>query len=217
MKVAYIAIALFCSPGIASAMSFWAALAQIESGGNDYAVGDVGEVSRYQIRPEVWETYSSSHRYSDPVIALSIAERYMAKLKRDFEHVTGRPATEYDCVILWKAGIAGYEKRGFNASRMSAAHHDRIVRFRNLRGEEMLLTRVARQTPTQSAVAESAKPKAAGSSLQNFFSGPGAVADATGTFFRNPSAIERSGAERGLFALAKVQPVPEQSLTPYLR
>lgn len=139
MKSLALIIVLIFASEMAPAMSFWAALAEIESGHNDYAIGSVGEISRYQIRPEVWRAYSSSKRYADPAIALPIAEKYMAKLKRNFERATGRAATEADCVILWKSGIAGYEKRGFNPSRMSAAHHDRIARFDNLRMEGMTL------------------------------------------------------------------------------
>ena len=82
MKAISLIVAVIFWSAAAPAMSFWAALAEIESGGNDYAVGNVGEVSRYQIRPEVWRAYSSSRRYHDPAVALPIAEKYMAKLKR---------------------------------------------------------------------------------------------------------------------------------------
>lgn len=141
-------------------MSFWAALAEIESGGNDYAVGDVGEISRYQIRPEVWRTYSSSRRYTDSSVALPIAEKYMAKLRHDFERATGREPTETDCVILWKSGIAGYEKHGFNPAHMSAAHRDRINRFRNLRMPQFTLLRAAAQKLPQPTAADMQKPAA---------------------------------------------------------
>jgi hypothetical protein len=147
MKAIFIVATLVLSAGFAQGMSFWAALAQIESGANDYAIGDVGEISRYQIRPEIWRLYSSSKRYEDPAVALRIAQKYMAKLKRDFERATGRAPTEADCVILWKSGMAGYEKRGFLAGRMSIAHQDRIRRFSNLRSEDDLLARALARTP----------------------------------------------------------------------
>ena len=40
------------TPGFA--MDRWEALSMIESGNNDRAIGSVGEVSRFQIRPELW-------------------------------------------------------------------------------------------------------------------------------------------------------------------
>ena len=36
-----------------------AALGMLESGDNDTAVGAVGEVSRYQIKPWIWRQYST--------------------------------------------------------------------------------------------------------------------------------------------------------------
>jgi hypothetical protein len=38
----------------APAMDRWSALSMIESGDDDLAVGPGGEVSRFQIRPELW-------------------------------------------------------------------------------------------------------------------------------------------------------------------
>ena len=37
------------------AMDRWAALSQIESGDDDHAVGAAGEISRYQLKPEIWQ------------------------------------------------------------------------------------------------------------------------------------------------------------------
>lgn len=144
MKVIGLILAAMLWTNIGSAMSFWRALSEIESGQNDYAIGNVGEVSRYQIRPEIWKAYSAGHHYdyADRGVALSIAEKYLTRLKREFAEATGRPATEEDCVIMWKAGFSGYEKRGFNPTRMSAAHQDRITRFRNLRTEDAELVRI---------------------------------------------------------------------------
>jgi hypothetical protein len=158
--------------GMAPAMSFWTALAEIESGGNDYAIGNVGEVSRYQIRPEVWRAYSSSRHYANPAVALPIAEKYLAKLKRDFERVTGRAATESDCVILWKSGIAGYEKKGFNPARMSAAHQDRVTRFQNLRNESLMLVRGPAQKAAPPAVVPGAPRPVDSSGVERFFLPP---------------------------------------------
>jgi hypothetical protein len=45
---------LFILSANASAMDRWAALAMFESGDNDRIVGRAGEISRYQIRRELW-------------------------------------------------------------------------------------------------------------------------------------------------------------------
>jgi hypothetical protein len=41
-------------------MDRWSALSQIESGDDDHVVGAAGEVSRYQMKPEVWQRYAHS-------------------------------------------------------------------------------------------------------------------------------------------------------------
>src|SRR2546426_8121216 len=48
-----------------NALTVREALGMIESGNNDRAVGRAGEISRYQIKKNVWRKYSSSSRYSD--------------------------------------------------------------------------------------------------------------------------------------------------------
>jgi hypothetical protein len=187
-------------------MSFWTALAEIESGGNDYAVGEVGEISRYQIRPEVWRTYSSSRRYADPSTALPIAQKYMAKLKNDFENATGREPTEADCVILWKSGIAGYEKHGFNPARMSAAHWDRLNRFRNLRTEELTMLRTAAQkSPPQRAVSDTQKPAVVNAG-GTFFFGPATSIDTSSSPFDVPGSMNRTPREAGIFTQTQKPP-----------
>jgi len=187
--IGFIIAAVFWSSA-APAMSFWAALAEIESGGNDYAVGNVGEISRYQIRPEVWRVYSSSRRYADPAVALPVAKKYLAKLERDFERASGRPATEADCVILWKSGITGYEKRGFIPARMSAAHLDRITRFRNLRMEGTMLVQSPAQHPAAYSAVPGGQKQTNASVMENFFLGPAA----TNQFLQTGGWFTRIGA-----------------------
>ena len=42
------------------AMDRWAALSQIETRDNDKAVGAAGEISRYQVKPQLWRRYARS-------------------------------------------------------------------------------------------------------------------------------------------------------------
>jgi len=56
------------------------ALAMVESGGRDGAIGPAGEVSRYQIMPSVWRQYTSwpISKATNPAIALVVARAVMA-------------------------------------------------------------------------------------------------------------------------------------------
>src|ERR1700720_924076 len=60
------------------AMERWKALSQIESGDNDRALGLAGEISRYQIRPDVWRQYASTNTdWEKPGEALAVAKAVM--------------------------------------------------------------------------------------------------------------------------------------------
>jgi hypothetical protein len=80
-------------------MDRWAALSQIESGDNDLAVGQGGEVSRYQIKPALW----CSGAPSDCNAALENAQHIMQLRLTEFEHRFGRPATDFEFYVLWNA------------------------------------------------------------------------------------------------------------------
>lgn len=73
MKILVILLMLSAS---ASAMDRWTALAMLESGGNDQIIGQAGEVSRYQIRRELW----LGGKPSDASVALENAQRIWPNL-----------------------------------------------------------------------------------------------------------------------------------------
>src|SRR5437762_7245366 len=50
------------------------ALGMLESGNDDHAVGSAGEISRYQIKKNIWRTYSSSASFWDENEAWRVAE-----------------------------------------------------------------------------------------------------------------------------------------------
>jgi len=86
------------------AMDRWSALSQIESGDDDHAVGPVGEVSRYQIRPELWRHYSpTKDDWTNPTKALAVARRAMKERCAAFERAMHRPPTDSEFYILWNA------------------------------------------------------------------------------------------------------------------
>ncbi len=76
----------------------------MESGNNDCAVGAAGEVSRYQIRPEVWRRYASADAdWTDPAEALPVAKQAMQERCAPFERAMHRPPTDSEFYILWNA------------------------------------------------------------------------------------------------------------------
>jgi hypothetical protein len=87
----------------ASAMDRLNALWMLESGGNDYLVGKVGERSRYQVRPAVWRTVTVSRAFTQPKVARYVAATVMDRRSREFEARFGRPPTDFEYYGLWNA------------------------------------------------------------------------------------------------------------------
>ena len=102
------------------AMDRWSALSMIESGDNDRAVGAGGEVSRFQIRPELWP----GGNFKDTREALAAAQEVMKPRLEAFEKSHGRPATDFEFYVLWNAP--------WEADHPSKAVSERARRFSNL-------------------------------------------------------------------------------------
>jgi hypothetical protein len=97
LVVLIIACALIPS---AHAMDRWSALSMIESGDNDSAVGSVGEISRYQIRPTLWPG-GNPH---NPDLALNVAQTIMRARLARFEHSHhNRAPSDFEFYVLWNA------------------------------------------------------------------------------------------------------------------
>ena|SRR6266851_880153 len=87
-----------------AAMDRWAALSMLESADNDRAVGPAGEVSRYQIRPELWNAIvPSCSDPSDPCAALVAAQGIMQERCTAFERRYHRPPADFEFYVLWNA------------------------------------------------------------------------------------------------------------------
>ena len=85
-------------------MNRWAALSQIESSNNDYAIGTVGEISRYQIRPEVWVHYAAPNTaWQVPANALAVAKKVMQARCADFQKKFQRSPNDFEFYLLWNA------------------------------------------------------------------------------------------------------------------
>jgi hypothetical protein len=89
----------------ARAMDRWTALSMIESGGNDAAIGRAGEVSRFQIKPVLWERYCAypvSAR-TNPQAALQAARAIMDERCREFKRHQHRQPTNFEYYVLRNA------------------------------------------------------------------------------------------------------------------
>jgi hypothetical protein len=122
----------FCFRG--SAFDRWAALSQIESGDNDKAVGRLGEISRYQILPDVWASFAPQNaNCENPKDALTVAKVAMKKRCADFEKTFHRAPTDFEFYVLWNAPA--------QIRQPGAAVSERANRFCNLlRKDEALPT-----------------------------------------------------------------------------
>ena len=84
----------------AHAMDRWSALSMIESGNNDSAVGSLGEISRYQIRPKLWPGGNPHNRN----LALSVAQKIMrARLDKFLQTHHNRAPSDFEFYVLWNA------------------------------------------------------------------------------------------------------------------
>jgi hypothetical protein len=97
--VSLIAGGLFLFVIGAPAMDRWQALSMIESSDDDRAIGPCGEVSRFQIRPELWP----GGNFQNLRDALTAAQKVMKPRLEAFEKSHGRPATDFEFYVLWNA------------------------------------------------------------------------------------------------------------------
>jgi hypothetical protein len=102
------------------------ALSMIESGNNDFARGKDREISRFQIRREVWQqtTNAPISQATNASMALGVAQAIAAKRCQEFEKQHGRPPTDFEFYILWNAPA--------QLENPSPAVRARAVRFVNL-------------------------------------------------------------------------------------
>jgi len=106
------------TPGFA--MDRWEALSMIESGNNDRAIGSVGEVSRFQIRPELWPGGNPQN----PQLALTAAQKTMTPRLDRFQRIHKRQPTDFEFYVLWNAPWV--------VDHPSAVVKERAQRFVNL-------------------------------------------------------------------------------------
>jgi hypothetical protein len=99
----------------------FAALSMIESGDNDITIGPDGEISRYQILPEIWRKYTKLplSEAANPVAALNVARAIMSdRMSRfsNFQFSSFKPQQFY---LLWH-----------RPARLFAAHYPSLITAR---------------------------------------------------------------------------------------
>ena len=83
----------------ASAMNRWTALSMLETGDNDNVIGSCGEISRYQIRGELWPGGNPRDAKASLIVAKNVMHTRLSK----FEQTHKRAATDFEFYILWNA------------------------------------------------------------------------------------------------------------------
>lgn len=99
----------------AFSMDRWDALAMEESGTDDSAIGQAGEVSRYQVLPEVWKRCTNSIAWdasnpaknvqlipTNPKQANFVAWLIMFQRDEQFQKTYHRAPTDLEWALLWK-------------------------------------------------------------------------------------------------------------------
>lgn len=99
------AVLLLALADKAGAMDRFLALSQIESGDNDFAVGQAGEISRFQIRRELWQqlTHLPLSQATNSAIAYNVAKSIALARSESFRQQYNRPPTDLEFYILWNA------------------------------------------------------------------------------------------------------------------
>src|SRR5260370_2206326 len=79
------------------AMDRWSALSQIETRDNDCVIGAAGEISRYQIKPKLWQRYARSDaNWKNPAEALVAAQDLMKQRRAHLQRCYHRHPTDLD-------------------------------------------------------------------------------------------------------------------------
>jgi hypothetical protein len=99
IKALIVLVAALAIVSSARAMDRWAALSMIESGDDDSAIGSLGEVSRFQIRPYLWPG-GNPHNAG---VALDVAQKIMKPRVARFQHTHNRVPTDFEFYVLWNA------------------------------------------------------------------------------------------------------------------
>lgn len=104
------------------------ALSLHESNNNDFAVGKRGEVSRYQVMPQIWRMATLSRNWRSPAIANSVACKIIRERWTWFKNGTKREPTPQEFYAMWNApGL--FMVRSYRLESMPPEIQERCERF----------------------------------------------------------------------------------------
>ncbi len=125
--------------GTVEALPVRESLAMFESGARqaqfcraDLKRGNSGEVSRFQIMPDIWRQYTRSRDFENPEVAWSVASRILDDRSRWFAERRGRNPNAVELYLLWNKP-ASFAAVGFDPERVRTVYRERAQRFANLR------------------------------------------------------------------------------------
>ncbi|MFM7215502.1 MAG: hypothetical protein ACKO3H_11565 [Verrucomicrobiota bacterium] len=121
----------WCSPVRDSLAMFESGATGPEASSADRVRGGAGEISRFQILPEVWRAYSKSRDYTNPQVAWTVAQRILDDRISDFQKATGRPPRPVELYLLWnKPGH--FAAKGYSVRKVASHYRLKAERFENL-------------------------------------------------------------------------------------
>lgn len=113
------------------------ALAMVETGAEPSRIGAAGERSAFQISPLVWHTWTlkpfSAKHTQNPELSAKVAKLQLAWLCQTFMRFSGgKTPSDVDLYVMWNAGFSYYQRKQFNALRVSKEIRERAIRYGNL-------------------------------------------------------------------------------------
>lgn len=111
------------------------AIAEIETGNDNNAIGKLHERSRYQFRESTWKDHCDrpfEEATTNPALADSVAQEYIKWNMRYFITGCSRQPTAFDIAVMWNAGCGFYKRRQFNRSRVPAQVKEYANRVENI-------------------------------------------------------------------------------------
>lgn len=88
---------------------FLAAIAMVESSNNDFARGHDNEVSRYQIKPQIWQQYALLRKqdYTNSKIAYNVALKHLTHLQKNKPSFVSNSISHM--AIMWNWGPTNFK------------------------------------------------------------------------------------------------------------
>jgi hypothetical protein len=113
------------------------ALAMIESGNNGKAKGKLGEISRYQIKPSVWKTFSQfpflPEFYIPKETSVLVAVKHWNANVECFYISNNYKPSNMQIYAMWNIGYYKFrDKYKFSVDKLPHNIRNRCVRFKNL-------------------------------------------------------------------------------------